>query len=80
VFVLTHHPRPTVTMQGGTTLHFVDDGIEAALERAFEAALGRPRAPAPRVTPAHRARSSSWTVWTSAISSAGAGPGAQTSP
>ena len=40
VFVLTHHPRPSVTMQGGTTFHFVADGIEAALERAFTAADG----------------------------------------
>jgi dihydrofolate reductase len=40
VFVLTHHPRPSITMQGGTTFHFVADGIEAALERAFNAAGG----------------------------------------
>jgi dihydrofolate reductase len=40
VFVLTHHPRPPISMQGGTTFHFVDDGIEVALERAFEAADG----------------------------------------
>ena len=40
VFVLTHHPRPSITMQGGTTFHFVDDGIEAALERGFKAADG----------------------------------------
>ena len=40
VFVLTHHPRPSVTMRGGTTFHFVDDGIEAVLERAFDAAGG----------------------------------------
>src|SRR5713101_297404 len=40
VFVLTHHARPPVTMQGGTTFHFVEDGIEAALERAFAAATG----------------------------------------
>ena len=40
VFVLTHHPRASITMQGGTTFHFVDDGIEAALERALEAADG----------------------------------------
>ncbi len=40
VFVLTHHPRPSITMQGGTTFHFVADGIEAALERAFDAADG----------------------------------------
>jgi dihydrofolate reductase len=38
VFVLTHHPRPPITMQGGTTFHFVDDGIEPALQRAFDAA------------------------------------------
>jgi dihydrofolate reductase len=41
VFVLTHHARPSVTMQGGTTFHFVDDGIEAALARAFDAAGGQ---------------------------------------
>jgi hypothetical protein len=40
VFVLTRHPRASITMQGGTTFHFVDDGIEAALERAFNAAGG----------------------------------------
>jgi dihydrofolate reductase len=40
VFVLTHHPRPSLTMRGGTTFHFVTDGIEAALERAMEAAGG----------------------------------------
>jgi dihydrofolate reductase len=40
VFVLTHHPRPPVTMEGGTTFHFVTDGPEAALERAFAAADG----------------------------------------
>lgn len=38
VFVLTHHRRPSIEMQGGTTFHFVTDGIEAARERAFEAA------------------------------------------
>lgn len=41
VFVLTHHPHPSITMDGGTTFHFVDDGIEAALERAFAAADGK---------------------------------------
>ena len=41
VFVLTHHPRGPITMQGGTTFHFVTEGIEAALRRAFEAAEGR---------------------------------------
>jgi dihydrofolate reductase len=38
VFVLTHHPRPSFDMAGGTTFHFVTDGIEAALERAQAAA------------------------------------------
>jgi|ERR1017187_3065764 dihydrofolate reductase len=32
--------RPSITMQGATTFHFVDDGIEAALGRAFDAAGG----------------------------------------
>ena len=41
VFVLTHHARPSFTMAGGTTFHFVTDGIHAALERAREAAGAR---------------------------------------
>jgi dihydrofolate reductase len=41
VFLITHHPRPPLTMQGGTTFHFVTDGIHAALERAREAARGK---------------------------------------
>ncbi|QNK03299.1 dihydrofolate reductase family protein [Dyella telluris] len=41
VFVLTHHARPSITMQGGTTFHFVTDGIHAALEQARAAAGGR---------------------------------------
>lgn len=41
VFVLTHHPRPAIPMKGGTTFHFVTDGIEAALERAQAAADGK---------------------------------------
>jgi dihydrofolate reductase len=40
VFVLTHHPHDPISMQGGTTFNFVTDGIESALERAFEAADG----------------------------------------
>jgi dihydrofolate reductase len=38
VFVLTHHPRPALTMEGGTTFYFVTDGPVVALERAREAA------------------------------------------
>jgi dihydrofolate reductase len=38
VFVLTHHPRESLAMQGGTTFTFVTDGIEAALAAAREAA------------------------------------------
>jgi dihydrofolate reductase len=38
VFVLTHHARASLAMQGGTTFHFVTDGIEAALRRAKTAA------------------------------------------
>ncbi len=41
VFVLTHHPRPPIEMEGGTTFHFVTDGIHAALQRAVDAAKGR---------------------------------------
>jgi dihydrofolate reductase len=41
VFVLTHHARPSITMKGGTTFHFVTDGIEAALQRACAAAGDR---------------------------------------
>ena len=41
VFVLTHHAREPVVMDGGTTFHFVTDGIHAALERAREAAGGQ---------------------------------------
>jgi dihydrofolate reductase len=38
VFVLTHHARAAIEMEGGTTFHFVTDGIRAALERAQAAA------------------------------------------
>jgi dihydrofolate reductase len=41
VFVLTHHPRADLTMDGGTTFHFVNDGIEAVLRRAVAAANGK---------------------------------------
>src|SRR5579863_7939815 len=41
VFVLTHHARPSLPMQGGTTFHFVTEGIHAALERARESAGGK---------------------------------------
>jgi dihydrofolate reductase len=38
VFVLTHHPHDPIEMDGGTTFHFVTDGIESALEQATAAA------------------------------------------
>jgi dihydrofolate reductase len=41
VFVLTHHARAPITMEGGTTFHFVTDGIDAALKRAKEMAAGK---------------------------------------
>ena len=41
VFVLTNHPRAPLTMDGGTTFHFVTEGIGVALERARAAALGK---------------------------------------
>jgi dihydrofolate reductase len=40
VFVLTHHPRSPLTMEGGTTFHFVTDGPESALKQAKEAVDG----------------------------------------
>src|SRR4051812_18796989 len=40
VFVLTNHPRAPLVMEGGTTFHFITEGIRAALERAREAANG----------------------------------------
>jgi dihydrofolate reductase len=41
VFILTHHPRKPVEMEGRTTFYFVTDGIEPALERAKESANGK---------------------------------------
>jgi dihydrofolate reductase len=41
VFVLTHHPREPVQMQGRTTFHFATEGIEATLKLATEAADGK---------------------------------------
>jgi dihydrofolate reductase len=41
VFVLTHHARAPIPMQGGTTFHFVTEGIHAALEQAKAAAQGK---------------------------------------
>jgi dihydrofolate reductase len=41
VFVLTHHARASLPMEGGTTFHFITDGIESALERALAGANGK---------------------------------------
>jgi dihydrofolate reductase len=41
VFVLSHHSRASIAMAGGTTFHFVTDGIENALKRAQESAQGQ---------------------------------------
>jgi dihydrofolate reductase len=41
VYVLTHHARPSIEMGGGTTFHFVTDGIEAALKMAKAGATGK---------------------------------------
>jgi dihydrofolate reductase len=40
-FILTHHPHEPLVMEGGTTFHFVTEGVHAALERAREAAGDR---------------------------------------
>ena len=41
VFVLTHHARPSIQMEGGTTFHFITGGIHEALDRAREASDGK---------------------------------------
>lgn len=41
VFVLTHYPRPHLSMEGGTTFHFVTGGLVDALEQATKAAAGK---------------------------------------
>ena len=41
VFVLTHHARAPIQMEGGTVFHFVTEGIQSALEQAKQAAGGR---------------------------------------
>ncbi len=41
VFILTHHKHESIEMEGGTTFHFVTDGINAALEKAFDSANGK---------------------------------------
>ena len=41
VFVLTHHARPPLAMEGGTTFTFVTDGIQSALAQALSAAGDR---------------------------------------
>jgi dihydrofolate reductase len=41
VFVLTHHARKSIEMEGGTVFHFVTDGIESALKQAQKAAGGK---------------------------------------
>ena len=41
VFVLTHHKREPLEMEGGTTFYFITDGIESALKKAKEAAEGK---------------------------------------
>jgi dihydrofolate reductase len=41
VFVLTHHPRPSIEMEGGTTFHFIDASPSAALQSARDAAGGQ---------------------------------------
>ena len=41
VFILTNHKRESIEMEGGTTFHFITDGINAALEKAFDSANGK---------------------------------------
>jgi dihydrofolate reductase len=41
VLVMTHHPRPSIEMAGGTTFHFVTDDVESVLQQAFDLADGQ---------------------------------------
>lgn len=41
VFVLTNHPRKSIEMEGGTIFHFVTEGIQHAIEKAFDSANGK---------------------------------------
>lgn len=41
VYVLTHHPRESLEMEGGTVFHFTSDPIEIVLKKAFESANGK---------------------------------------
>ena len=41
VFILTNHKRESIEMEGGTTFHFITDGINAALEKASDSANGK---------------------------------------
>ena len=41
VYILTHHARPSIEMEGGTTFHFMTGGISEALDHAREAAAGK---------------------------------------
>ncbi len=66
VFIVTHYPRDPVEMEGGTTFHFVTDGIESALKQAREAAGGKTSCFGAAAT----SRSSTWLrdCWTSSSS------------
>jgi hypothetical protein len=48
VFVLTHHPRKTVEVAGGTTFHFVTDGVHAAHVKPPKIAMCASAAGSPR--------------------------------
>ncbi|MCB9258340.1 MAG: dihydrofolate reductase family protein [Ignavibacteriales bacterium] len=41
VYILTNHPRKSIEMKGGTTFHFITDGIHSALKKAFDSANGK---------------------------------------
>ena len=66
VFILSHHARDPVVMEGGTTFHFVTDGIESALDQAREAAAAKTSCSGA----AARSRSSTWQrdCWTNSSS------------
>ena len=87
VFVLTHHPHPPITMEGGTIFHFVDDDLATVRERALDAADGADVrigggatrsssscAPASSTTCTFRSRRCSWAVASGSSTTSRASP------
>jgi len=62
VFVLTHHPRPSLAMRGGTVFHFVTDGIGAALDAPPKRPAGRTSGSAAEPPPSSSTCAPAWST------------------